>query len=134
MRPDAEGLSRIRRVLMGVTGLFCLSYAILALVLGRPDPLPWFLPGGMGAVVAGLIAVMAILAGQAQARVATDELHRHVAQQAQSIGYWVALGLYPVFGLALWQGWCSFPVAFAAMGTLTAAAYLLAFFVLDAGS
>ena len=47
------------------------------------------------------------------------------------MAYWVALLLYPIFGLLLSFGWVAPGVAFAAMGTLTGAAFLLLFVWFD---
>lgn len=121
----------IRTILTGATGVFCAIYAILALATGRPDPLPFWVPAGVGLLASALIWAAALAAGPKVAGQAFDEGYRADAGQAHRIGFWVAIGLYPVFGLLLWQGWVSWPVAFAAMGTLTASAYLLSLIWLD---
>ncbi len=128
---STQRVTFIRTASMGTTGAFCAVYALLALATGQPDPLPFWLPAGIGLLAAALIWVTALVAGPKAADQAFDEGYRADAGQAQRIGFWVAIGLYPVFGVLLWQEWVTWPVAFAAMGTLTAAAYLLSLIWLD---
>ncbi|MEM1301502.1 MAG: hypothetical protein AAGH17_02885, partial [Pseudomonadota bacterium] len=54
------------------------------------------------------------------------------SRRAQIIGFWVAVLMYPVFGLAIGYEMISYSVAFSAMGTFTAAAFLLSFSILNA--
>lgn len=122
----------VRQVTLGLTGLVCAAYAVLAVLLGRPDPISAWIPGGLGIVSAIVITISFALTDEKGARIAKDELYRAESDRAQRIAYWVALFLYPVFGVFLSQGWVSFPVAFAAMGTLSGAAFLLIFVFLNA--
>ncbi|MGH1459715.1 MAG: hypothetical protein ACRBBT_12530 [Paracoccaceae bacterium] len=128
---SAETIIRTRQLALAVTGLTCVLYAALALSTGQPDPLPFWLPGGVGIAAGIVITLSFVFAGRRPSRAAKDELYRRESALAQRIGYWTALALYPIFGLALAAGWVSFPVAFAAMGTLTGAAYLLPFVALN---
>jgi len=114
-----------RTLMLGLTGLICALYAILALTSGRPDPFPFWIPAlaGIGAWV--VIWKSAGLAGAGVAEQSFDEGFRDDDLRAQALAFWVALWLYPVFGVLLWQGVVDGPVAFASMGCLTAASYLL---------
>ncbi len=129
---SADSIIRVRQIMLGLTGLACLGYAIAALVTGRPDPVAFWVPGAFGILAALVITGSFFLAGRAQGQVASDELYHAENARAQRIAYWVALGLYPLFGVLLAAGLVTFPVAFAAMGTLTGAAYLLLFVLLNA--
>ncbi len=121
----SDTLSRIRGVMMGGAGALCLLYAVLALSTGRPDPLPIWITGAGGVLAAGVIWISVMRAGNATAAQSFDEGFHAEILRAQRNGFWVAIWLYPVFGLLLWQNWVSWPVAFATMGCLTAASYLL---------
>lgn len=120
-----ETLARLRSLTLGATGLVCLAYGLMALATSRPDPFHPAIPALMGVASAVLIWLGFARAGRAAARAATDEGFRAENRKAMAIGYWLALGFYPVFGLALASGVVGHPVAFAAMGTFTGAAYLL---------
>ena len=48
-------------------------------------------------------------------------------RRAEAHAFWIALMLYPIFGVLIATGTVALPSAFAAMGTLTGAAYLLLF-------
>ena len=128
---SSEFISATRIVVLGLTGAVCLLYAVLALAQGRPDPLPFWLPGVCGLASALVITAAARSAGRCQARQAMEEGYVVDNRRAQQLGFWVGLMLYPLFAVALAQGWVGYPVAYAAMGTLTAAAYLLGFVALD---
>lgn len=123
----SDGLVRVRGGLMGFAGVVCLIYGVLALVTGQPDPMHPAIPG-----MAGLAAAVAIFLafGRASAgtrKQATDEVFQMEMNAAVTVGFWVAILLYPMFAPFLMGGLITFEVAFAAMGTLTAAAYLLTF-------
>ena len=53
-------------------------------------------------------------------------------RRAEAHAYWIELTLYPIFGILMTTGAVALPTAFAAMGTLTGAAYLLLFTYYDA--
>lgn len=131
-RMSATLLSRIRLIALAATGLVCLAYGVSAMILGRPDPFPSWIPVAFGGGSALLIFLSAFAAGNRNAEIATDELYFAESHRAQIFGFWVALMMYPVFGVALGSGWIAYPVAFAAMGTLSAAAFLLSFSILNA--
>lgn len=122
---SAEFLARLRHHLLMLAGLACLLYALAALATGRPDPAPMWIPGALGVFAAAAITLAFTLAPKAQAAIADDELTRAQVCRARGWGYWIAVFLYPVFGLIHYTGWADWPTAFAAMGTLTGAAYLL---------
>ncbi|MEL6643711.1 MAG: hypothetical protein AAFQ79_07230 [Pseudomonadota bacterium] len=128
---SATLLSRIRLVGLSATGVVCLAFGGLALILDRPDPFSPWIPLVVGIAAALTIMVAALLAGDRNADIATDELYFSESRRAQILGFWVAVGMYPLFGLAIGYGWITYPVAFSAMGTFTAAAFLLTFSVLN---
>lgn len=132
MTLSSDQLARLRRVFLGLTGLTCLAFALGALTLGRPDPFSPLVPLGMGVIAALAIGGAAFIAGDAVASQTEDEGYDRDRSRAERWGYWVALLMYPIFGVALSFDWIEFPVAFAAMGTLTGATYLLVFVLLDA--
>lgn len=123
----SELFTNVRTGMLGLTGLVCLAYGAAALAMGTPQPFAFWVPGLFGVASSVLIAIAAFAAGNANARRATDEGYVADRKQAEGIGFWVAILLYPAFAVPLWQDWVSYPTAFAAMGTLTAAAYLLSF-------
>lgn len=127
----SDSLANIRTFVLGGTGIICLVYACMALLLGRPDPMPFWIPGLAGLCSGIIITLAARAAGPRNTEQAVDEGYLADTHRAQRFAYWVSLLLYPVFGLLLMQGWVSWSVAFAAMGTLTGAAYLLLFVWFD---
>lgn len=127
----SENLSNIRALVLGATGLICLAYAVLALLWGRPDPFSSWIPGLAGFMSAAIISIAALTAGRKNTERAADEGYRADNHRAQRISYWIALLLYPVFALFLANGLIDWSVAFAAMGTLTGAAFLLLFVFFD---
>ena len=128
---SAPLLSRIRLVGLAATGLVCLAFGLFAMILDRPDPFSPWIPVLVGGAAALTIAFSAFAAGDRNAEIATDELYFSESRRAQILGFWVAVLMYPVFGLAIGNGWITYPVAFSAMGTFTAAAFLLSFSILN---
>lgn len=123
----SENLVRVRGGLMGAAGLVCLIYGVMAVILGRPDPMYPLIPG-----LAGIAAAVAIFmafgrAGAGTRKAALDEMYRAEINSAVKVGFWVGILLYPVFAPFLMAGLTTFEVSFAAMGTLMAASYLLTF-------
>lgn len=118
-------IAAIRTGLLAITGLSCLVYAILAVSQNTPQPFWWFVPAALGILSSiGIFAAFAI-AKPAARRMASDEMYVEMVHRAQRHAYWIALGLYPlfaVFTMGFGMGW---DTAFAAMGMLTGAAYLL---------
>ena len=86
----------------------------------RPDPFPFWIPGILGLISAALIFALAAAAGRNTAQQALDEGYIMDKRRAEAQAFWVALMLYPIFGL--FMGAVALPTAFAAMGTLTGAA------------
>lgn len=119
----------LRRLALGAAGLTCLIYAGSVLATGRPDPMPFWIPGAVGGLA--LIAITFGLRINARNKTAMDEGYRSDWGRAQRHGYWIALWLYPLFGVALARGAIDYPAAFAAMGTLTGAAVLILFVIYD---
>lgn len=128
---SVERLSSIRLVVLGLTGLVCALYASLALLWGNPVPFAPWVPGLCGLASAIIISLAACAAGDRTADMAFDEGYAADNQRAQRYGYWIAVFLYPAFAVPLSLGWITWQVGFAAMGTLTAAGYLLLFVLFD---
>jgi hypothetical protein len=129
---STDTLSTFRRIMFTITGLTCLAYAGLALVQMRPDPFPFWIPGSLGLISAALIFALAAAAGHNTAQQVFDEGYIMDRLRAEAQAFWVALMLYPIFALLMAMGAVALPTAFAAMGTLTGAAYLLLFTYHDA--
>ena len=122
-----DGLVRLRGGLMGFAGIVCLLYGVTALVLGRPNPMPQWIPGTAG-IAAGLaIFLVFSRAGQGSVQQAMDETYRAEMNGATRIGFWTGVVQYPLYAPFLMAGMIGFDVAFAAMGTITASAFLLSF-------
>ena len=118
-------ISKVRIILLELTGLSCLLYAILAVTQNTPQPIWWFVPTAMG-VFAGIgIFVAFAMADPASRRMATDEMYTLITHRAQQHAYWLFLGLYPAFAVIIMTTGFEWNMAFAAMGTFTGAAYLL---------
>lgn len=129
---NSETISRIRLVAFGLTGLTCLIYGGLSVLNGQPDPFHPAIPGLMGAATAIILLLTAFGGDAAGARIAwEDEGYKNDTARAAQIGYWIALFNYPVFAALLYFKLLNGSVAFAAMGTFTAAAFLLSFVYLD---
>lgn len=124
-------MSRLRFLGFALTGATCLAYAILALVLGRPNPFPSWIPGAFGAMT-GLFGVVTGVFMPRVANVLWDELSKIEWSKSLQFGYWVAIALYPLAGIFLYFDTFAWDTLFAAMGTLTGAAPLLCFAWLDA--
>ena len=128
----SDSLSTFRRIMFAMTGLNCLAYAVLALLQMRPDPFPFWIPGILGLISTALIFALSSAAGRKSAQQAFDEGYIMDKRRAEAHAFWVALMLYPIFGGLMAMGAVALPTAFAAMGTLTGAAYLLLLTYYDA--
>lgn len=126
---NGQQLAGFRNIAFSALGLILAAYAIGVLVTGRPDPVSPLVPSLAGIIVAFLVSTTAWLSRKGAAGIAWDELVRSTWKSALRRGYWVAVWLYAVFGLALYNDLVTFPQAFAAMGTLTGAAPFLFFLV-----
>lgn len=122
---DSEIISRIRMLVFGITGALCLLYAVMSFVTGHPEPFPFWIPGVSGMIAFLVLWGTSFAAGTKHADMAWDEGYAADARRAAGLAFWVGIFLYPLFGLLLSQGVVDWPVAFAVMGTLTPAAYLL---------
>lgn len=122
---SAETVFLTRVVTLGAAGALFALYAALAVLTGRPDPMPLWIPMLAAALAFVLICGASVLVGRRATEQAFDEGYLTDERRAQCIGFWGAVALYPAFTLLLWWEWVSFPVTFAAMGSLTAAIYLL---------
>lgn len=127
----SDSLSSFRRIMFAITGLTCLAYAALALLQVRPDPFPFWIPGILGIISAALIFALAA-AGRKNAKQAFVEGYIMDKRRAQAHAFWIAMIFLPIFGIFMATGTVALPTAFAAMGTLAGAAYLLLFTYYDA--
>ena len=127
----SDSLSSFRRIMFAITGLTCLAYAALALLQVRPDPFPFWIPGILGIISAALIFALAAV-GHKNAKQAFVEGYIMDKRRAQAHAFWIAMIFLPIFGIFMATGTVALPTAFAAMGTLAGAAYLLLFTYYDA--
>jgi hypothetical protein len=110
--------------MFAITGLTCLACAALALLQVRPDPFPFWIPGILGIISAALIFALAAV-GRKNAKQAFVEGYIMDKRRAQAHAFWIAMIFLPIFGIFMATGTVALPTAFAAMGTLAGAAYLL---------
>ena len=127
----SDSLSSFRRIMFAITGLTCLAYAALALLQVRPYPFPFWIPGILGIISAALIFALAAV-GRKNAKQAFVEGYIMDKRRAQAHAFWIAIIFLPIFGIFMATGTVALPTAFAAMGTLAGAAYLLLFTYYDA--
>jgi hypothetical protein len=120
-----ENISAVRRWSLAAVGLCCVGYAVMALGQNRPDPVLWYLPGLAGSAAAFGVFLTFCFAGPQAIAMASDELYASVNQRAQRHAYWVAVLMYPAFGIFGTSLGLHWDTIFAAMGTLNAASYLL---------
>ena len=121
----------MRRITFAIAGLTCLACAVLALLQVRPDPFPFWIPGILGIISAALIFALAAV-GRKNAKQAFVEGYIMDKRRAQAHAFWIAMIFLPIFGIFMATGTVALPTAFAAMGTLAGAAYLLLFTYYDA--
>jgi hypothetical protein len=126
-----EHIAKVRSFgLLGVAAS-CLLYAVLALFQNRPDPMLWFIPMTVGIFAAIMIWTVFLIAGRRMAKAATDEFFDEIRNRAQRHAYWIAVSLFAIFAYPLISGVIRFDTAFAAMGTITGAAYPLLFVIYE---
>ena len=117
-------LLKIQMSCYAITGLFCLIYATLALWHNTPNPMPFWIP-----FLLGISTFIVISIFRSNTTVNSTEKYKKYFtipnMNAQSYSYWLCLLLYPFFGMLIFFGFVSYPVAFAAMGTLTGSIYLI---------
>ena len=127
----SDSLSTFHRIMFAIMGLTCLACAVLALLQVRPDPFPFWIPGILGIISAALIFALAAV-GRKNAKQAFVEGYIMDKRRAQAHAFWIAMIFLPIFGIFMATGTVALPTAFAAMGTLAGAAYLLPFTYYDA--
>ena len=127
----SDSLSSFHRIMFAITGLTCLACAALALLQVRPDPFPFWIPSILGIIIAALIFALAAV-GRKNAKQAFVEGYIMDKRRAQAHAFWIAMIFLPIFGIFMATGTVALPTAFAAMGTLAGAAYLLLFTYYDA--
>lgn len=123
----SEQIARLRSVMLGITGLASLFYALLALIENRPDPIAWWIPLAIALMAALIIAASFAIAGPKSANSASDELHRAINATAQRHAYWACLLLFVVIALAASRGLIGPITGYAVLGTSMGASYLLLF-------
>lgn len=122
---STDSISNIRALVFGLTGLVCLGYALLVLATGQSEPIPFWIPGVCGVLAAAILVISSRAAGQKAAKSAWDEGYQFDAQRAAAISFWVALMIYPLFGVLNAMNIIGGDMMFAVMGLLTGATYLL---------
>ena len=127
----SDSLSTFHHIMFAIMGLTCLACAVLALLQVRPDPFPFWIPGILGIISAALIFALAAV-GRKNAKQAFVEGYIMDKRRAQAHAFWIAMIFLPIFGIFMATGTVALPTAFAAMGTLAGAAYLLLFTYYDA--
>ena len=127
-----EKLLIIRRLVFLAIGAVCVFYGLYYLLFGLTDRLNPFVPGSVGVAGAVILTLASAMGGRKVTQFVFDELSRAEWSKALKFGYWLAVALYPVFGVALWQGWVTHAQAFAVMGTFTGGVPLLFYSWLDA--
>jgi hypothetical protein len=128
---SSDSLSTFHRIMFAIMGLTCLACAALALLQVRPDPFPFWIPGILEIISAALIFALAA-AGRKNSKQAFVEGYIMDKRRAQAHAFWIAMIFLPIFGIFMATGTVALPTAFAAMGTLAGAAYLLLFTYYDA--
>ena len=125
----ARTLALVRNGSFSLLGLILLAYAAGVLLTGSPEPFPWWITATAGVSTAAVTSGAAALAGRKATQVTWDEMARTEWRRCLSFGFWVAVWLYPLFALLIGLSLADWKQAFAAMGTLTAAAPFLLFLV-----
>jgi uncharacterized membrane protein len=118
-------ISKGRTILLGIMGLSCLVYAILAIAQNDPQPIWWFIPMTAGLLASVGIAIAFLLGDSSARQMAHDEMYDALNHRARRHAYWIAVLMYPIFAVIIMTTGLSWETTFAAMGTLTSAAYLL---------
>ncbi len=126
-----ESLQIIRRAVFLAIGLICVFYGVVYLFIGLTNALNPFLPGIVGVVGTIVLFAASFVSGRNITQVVFDELSRAEWSRALKFGYWLAVAMYPIFGVALWQGLVAHNQVFAVMGTFTGGVPLLYFCWLD---
>ena len=120
----SDTLANIRVAVFALTAGVCVVYAVLSLIMGRPDPMPWWIPWAFGIASGVILTLTSRMAGPKQAGMAWDEGYSADATRAAGTAFWVGIAMYPIFGVLLALGVVDYPIAFAVMGLLTGATYL----------
>ena len=118
-------ISKVRTILLGITGLSCLVYAILAIAQNDPQPIWWLISMTAGLLASVGIAIAFLLGDSSARQMAHDEMYDELNHRAQRHAYWIAVLMYPIFAVIIMATGLSWETTFAAMGTLTGASYLL---------
>ncbi len=123
--------SGTRTFSLALVGIACTIFAVTVLI---NDPI-WhtakWVPMWTGIFAGAAIFVMSVAFPKSVVEAAWDELTSAKWNQALKLGYWIAVILYPVFGIFLGLNWVSFNQSFAAMGSLTGGLPLLYFCYLE---
>ncbi len=122
---NARTLTLLRNASFSLLGLVLLAYGLGVLVTGSPEPFASWITAAAGIATAVVTSGAAALAGRRATQVAWDEMAREEWRRCLGFGFWVAVWLYPLFALLIGLSVVDWRQAFAAMGTLTAAAPFL---------
>lgn len=128
---STQGIEKTRALALALTILACFSYAAMALVQGRPDPMFWWIPGAFGLGAAALIWAVAFTAGRSAVRAATDELYKATSRRAAAYAYWLSLALFALLAALVVLGLADWNTAYAVLGTTMGGSYLALFVWLD---
>lgn len=121
----ANTLISLRIALFAATGVVCLAYATLALLLGTPAPMPHLIPAVFGIATGVILTISSRQAGDNVADSVWDEGHDADVARTTARSFWFSILLYPVFGLLMAFGLVDPVVSFAAMGTLVGGVFCL---------
>ncbi len=128
---DYHRIIFVRNFSFLITGVILVAYGVLAMIWQTPEPFSWWIPFLFGIVTFFVIAMAKRAGGRKASHQAFDESFDLAMNRAQSISYWIALYMYPAFGLLMSFGWLNFSVSFATMGCFTGASLLLLFVWFD---
>ena len=123
----SDTLSTFRLIMSAIMGLTCLAYAVLALLQVCYNPFPFSILDILGIISAALIFALVATAERTSAQQAFEEVYIINNRRAEAHALWIALMFNPIFGVLMATGAVALPTAFAAMWTLTGAAYLMLF-------
>ena len=123
--PASETISKTRNVVFGLTGAVCIVYGALALTMGRPDPMPFWIPGALGLLAAIILVIGSFIAGAKQSEMAWDEGYLSEQRRAAEIAFWVGIIVHFILSMLLFGGMIEINAGFVASGILPAGVYLM---------
>ena len=121
----SETISKTRNIVFGLTGVVCIAYGALALTTGRPDPMPFWIPGVLGVLAAIILVIGSFFAGAKQSEMAWDEGYRSEQRRAAEIAFWFGIIVHFILSMLLFGGMIEINAGFVASGILPAGVYLM---------